>query len=547
MSKKYALIFFIIACGLFLRIYGINFGLPNLYHIDEPAYVSAALKLGKGILSDPPYDPTGFVNILFAEYGLFYVVGRILRFFNSAGEFEILYRTDPSYFYLISRLSSVLLGTATIAVVYKLGKTLRSEFTGLFASFFLAVCFMHVRESHFGTPDIAMTFFVVLCVFLCVVATEKVSLKYLGLAGLAGGFAIATKWIALPVVFPLFISGIMFVNTLHRKSTWNWMKVLITLLTGIVTGIIIGSIQIILNPTPYLGKIEAEFLTAKNLGFLGFQVDTLPGWLFYLKMMFYGLGGVLLGLALAGFLIRLVQTIRQRNATGVLVLSFFITYFLIMGATFHYFARYALPLIPFMVIFAAEAIGFLQRLKGYPNQYVRISLPLIILGLAIIQPLANSIRLDEILTRMDTRTLAKQWIESSIPEGSKIAMDWEVHGPPLSTPQTATPFSKCTYDVTLIGGAGLSDHPINWYYQQGFDVLITSSNITNISLISKEKDSLRQAFYSSLDQKLNLIRIFKPVQEEIEPAFIFDEIYSPMISLWQRDRPGPTIKIYQLK
>jgi hypothetical protein len=30
-------------------------------------------------------------------------------------------------------------------------------------------------------------------------------------------------------------------------------------------------------------------------------------------------------------------------------------------------------------------------------------------------------------------------------------------------------------------------------------------------------------------------------------TFIFDEIYGPAISLWQRERPGPTIKVYRLK
>ena len=37
-------IIFILALGL--RTWGINFGLPYPYHIDEPMYVSSALNLG---------------------------------------------------------------------------------------------------------------------------------------------------------------------------------------------------------------------------------------------------------------------------------------------------------------------------------------------------------------------------------------------------------------------------------------------------------------------------------------------------------------------
>jgi hypothetical protein len=28
--------------------------------------------------------------------------------------------------------------------------------------------------------------------------------------------------------------------------------------------------------------------------------------------------------------------------------------------------------------------------------------------------------------------------------------------------------------------------------------------------------------------------------------FIFDELYAPAISLWQRQRPGPTITIFRI-
>jgi hypothetical protein len=100
--------------------------------------------------------------------------------------------------------------------------------------------------------------------------------------------------------------------------------------------------------------------------------------------------------------------------------------------------------------------------------------------------------------------------------------------------------------VQYIGGSGLSDHPLEWYRQQGFDYLITSSFIYSIPLVFPKQDADRKAFYVSLQQQLPLVKEFSASLEGADPPFIFDEIYGPAISLWQRERPGPTIKIYQL-
>jgi hypothetical protein len=58
---------FITLSALILRVWGIGFGLPYLYHLDEHYYINTALKLGSGVVNNPPYAPTGFSNVLFGE------------------------------------------------------------------------------------------------------------------------------------------------------------------------------------------------------------------------------------------------------------------------------------------------------------------------------------------------------------------------------------------------------------------------------------------------------------------------------------------------
>ena len=109
------------------------------------------------------------------------------------------------------------------------------------------------------------------------------------------------------------------------------------------------------------------------------------------------------------------------------------------------------------------------------------------------------------------------------------------------------PDSEREYNVTVVGDTGLAEHSAAWYREQRFDYLITSSFIYSIPLVYERQDAQRRAFYASLDQELELLQEFRPGHGDDEPPFIFDEIYGPAVSLWQRERPGPTLKIYRVE
>jgi len=223
---------------------------------------------------------------------------------------------------------------------------------------------------------------------------------------------------------------------------------------------------------------------------------------------------------------------------------------LYMGRSSQFFARYILLIIPMLVILGATVLdrigSWIALVREWQNRRVRA----IVMGAALalsLQPLLSSVWYDYLLTQTDTRTLAMQWIEANFPDGTKIAIDWLEHGPPLATPKRVTPHSSRTYDVTHIGGTGLSDHSIEWYRERGFDYLIATSFIYDIPLVDEKRNAERQAFYASLNQELELVHEFCPYEGDTEPPFIFEEIYGPAISLWQRERPGPTLKVYRVE
>jgi hypothetical protein len=170
----------------------------------------------------------------------------------------------------------------------------------------------------------------------------------------------------------------------------------------------------------------------------------------------------------------------------------------------------------------------------------------IVTVLFVAQPLISSIRFGFLLTQTDTRTLAKDWIETNIPVGAKIAVDWPIYGPPLATLGRAMPNASNTYDVTTVGGTGLSNNPLGWYRQNSYDYLIASSFIDELALLDSGRDAARRGFYESLTEELPLAKSFTPTRDGTRPPFVFDEIYGPTVSLWERERPGPTLRIYRL-
>ena len=533
----------IVTLALVLRLWGIRFGFPYAYHFDEPTYVRIALNLGEGIIGRQP-NPTGFSNLLFAEYGVYFIAGRIGGHLASAAEAGQFWRANPTAFHiLLGRLTNALLGTLSVLVAYWLGKEAGGRGTGLLAALFLAVSFLHVRNSHYVTPGItaaSLTSLGVLCSILTMRmgTSERRSHKCAALAAASAGYAIVTKWSVWPVTIPLGVAvshGLWLQGHREARSRVAYLVLAVGSFGG---GFLAGGFQLVLKPLAYLNYALLEWEAGQEGGFWTWQIDTVPGWLFYVKVLYYGWGGVLLGLASVGFLRRLVRAIAHGDRMSILLLSFPLFYYASMGSTRHYFARYALPLLPFGAVFGAEALvvvsAWVRRRRVRWGRRLAMALAIA----AIAQPLACDVQHDVVLTRQDTRTLAKEWTETHIPPGAKIATDWPVYEPPLS---------REIYEVDTRGGEGLSGRPLAWYREQGFDYLIASSFIYRIPLLDKEQDARRRAFYAALDEELELVRRFSPGEGNVEPPFVFDEIYGPWISVWHRKRPGPVLKIYRVK
>ncbi|MEO6062480.1 MAG: glycosyltransferase family 39 protein, partial [Thermoflexales bacterium] len=238
----------VVAAGLRLR--GIEFGLPYAYHADEPYYVSAALNLGAGIIGKQPY-PTGFSNLLLVEYAAYFLSGWATGAFSSVRQFEAAYRNDPSVFLRLGRLTSAVFGVLTVICVYAIGRAFRGRLVGLGAALFVATAYLLVRDSHFGVPDIAVTFWVSVAVLANIVALRNgPSSRLVAIAAGATGLAFMTKWSAWPVVLVLGAA----IAILWRRRGESPLRLSIASISGMFVGAGIGGAQMFLKPGIYLDQ-----------------------------------------------------------------------------------------------------------------------------------------------------------------------------------------------------------------------------------------------------------------------------------------------------
>lgn len=532
----------ILALALGLRLWGIGFGLPYEYHVDEVQYVRQAASMGDRGL-EPVWwnNPPFYKYVLLGEYAGLFGIGKLLGWYTSIANFGAQHMLDPTRLYLLGRATSALLGTLTVLMVYWLGKTTYNRRVGLLAAWFLGVCFIHVRDSHYAANDVALTLFVTVALLAAVKIVQSGKSKWYVLAGATVGLGFATKYSAAFASLPIFLAHFLSPEVqLSRLSRLRLRRLAIALVMA-GGAAVVGSPYFVLTPGRVIHDVYEALYLAGWHGFEGWQIDPSGGYVFYLKSLAWGLGWGLLFLTLAG----LAVAISRHLPEDLVLLSLPVTMYALMGRQHMHFARFVLPMVPTLLVLGASLLEKIPMSLANSKRGAIAGLIIGALAFAA-QPLTSSLRTDYLLTQMDTRTSAKQWIEANVVEGAHIAVDWRTNGPPLSTLDLPRPDSIRSYDVLTVGGTGLSDHPIEWYQQQDFDYLIASSFIYNIPLVHEDRDAERWVFYTSLGDKLELVQEFHPYEGDTEPPFIFDEIYGPAISLWQRERPGPVIKIYRV-
>jgi hypothetical protein len=551
-SRETILLIVVLVVAFLLRLWGVGFGLPFLYHADEPIVVNHALAFGMGDLNPHFFNIPPLVSyLLFLCYGLYCVAGCATGLFHSVREFEQIFYFDPTSFYLIARLIfGVSLGTASVYVLFRLVRRFWDTRTALWASLFLSVNFLHVRDSHYIYADIPLLIVLLLGFFAFFrVAENPSSWKWHLLAGGVIGWAVAVKYNGIFLAIP-------YLWVCLRRVSWKyWLPF------GLLAAVAATATFILLNPYAILDHafFVKELAEQSNSNSGGFS------WFHHLTYSLAGaLGWPMLVLALLGAF----QALLAKDVRSQAVAVFVIAYYAVLCRFGQPYDRYVLPLIPFMLILAAKT---LLGLKTKSRLFFWILVPFLVLPSII-----KTIHWDRLMSEPDVRTVAKDWVEAHIPAGSRVALDGGFYMPRLAFTPNQLEEKKAhavggfhsvaqirrldallsenrqpSYELYFLSGSPESHGFLFGEPRVSFDLdLLKQKGIEYVLLV----DSLRPAgdpFYDTLQANADRVMTFSPYQDPLDLKIRDPQTMTGGPFLWKdivsRKRGGYPISIYRIR
>jgi hypothetical protein len=554
LRSPYALILgLVLLAGLLLRLWGLRTGLPFLYNVDEGAhFVPRAIGM-----FDHSYDPGYFINPPAYTYLLHFVFW--LRW-GGDGVREV-FAGDPTPVFALARAMSALLGTIAAGLLAWAGARFFDRRVALVAAVLMAVAFLPVHYGHFALND-APTL-APLCLALVGVAgiLHRGAFRWYALAGAGVGLAAATKYTAGIGVVPIVLAAALAPGPRGRRA-----------LALVAAGAVTIAAFVIANPHALLsfeqfrdGLQEQSAASSDGGGKLGLE-DT-NGFSYYLGTLTWGFGWVPLLAAIGGGIWLMA---RDRRTAAVLIAPP-VLFGLFMGLQDRFFARWLLPIYPFIALLAAwgavQALDVLRerRLPRVPA-WVPAAIAALVLGA---QGLVYSVHNDIVLSRTDTRALTRAWMVENIPEGSKIVVEPVVPHPwvtdpggPGSVTASGARWIKRASSKLRVREDGkpvpfgrrvkLEDYErtlrpdlLSSYTRGGYCWLVSGS--TQYGRAFREPDEVPWAirYYDQLRREATVLFEVSPLEPGAdEPPFSFDDSfnYRPL----SYERPGPRMVVYRL-
>ena len=432
-QRHQLLLLAILAIAVVLRLWGINYGLPFLYVTDEYHEVMRAMQLGAGSFNMDRTGKGGLYYLLFLEFGVYYAFLKLFGVVSSISEFAALFARDPSAFYLMSRATVLAFGVANVWILHRLTQKVFGQRAALIAAFIFALNVLHVSLSKTVRIDVVMTCLATLTLLLAVNVAERGTKKDYVLAAIAGALATTTKITAVLLLVPLLIAHW---HSVKGHASWPKSYILdgrlwlagatfVVFWFGTDPGLIFSLTDYLSFFGPVTGDAVSEAID-------GGEVLTLERpnlFAYYARALVESMGWPLFIVSSAAT----IYALWRRTLADVLFVSFAATTYLVISSTtsLHaYFPRYVLPVIPVMAALSGRLLSDLSEVVPFLQK--RIAMGFVVVLLALV-PGYQAIQQSRVLTRTDTRTLAKQWIDSQVPQGAKVFVEGAKIAPVRST------------------------------------------------------------------------------------------------------------------
>jgi len=360
-NKKLSLILLCILClvGGVFRYASSFWGYPNLLHPDEYAIVDSVYEMRTRHSFEPDIYARPDHFEIKANVIIFEIVSR-LKFGQGLLN---TYINNRSFYYLIARFFTATLGWMMIPLSYLISELLVKK-SGVYTAFLFTTFPLFILNSGYATPDIPLSFFVLLFIFLLMRFIQKPVLGKLIAVCLALVLGILVKY---PMAISLAVLLAAFIAVALRDKSWKRM-----IKFGLFSGLIIVTLAFILAPNLFTNinqtissiKIEAgsSHLGADGLGVFGN--------LWFYTLSFFRYVGIefLVLLALGTYVL-----IKRRGIEQIPIFTGFIFLVALSSLALHW-ERWGMPM--FITPLLLGGIGLQAMVQGLEDHNSNLQKPI---------------------------------------------------------------------------------------------------------------------------------------------------------------------------
>lgn len=529
----------ILLAALALRLWGLKYGLPFAYQIDEERiYVRKAVRMLDAGSLNPHYmhNPPLLTYILEAIFAVRYGGAEAHRLIGDV--------PDRDGLFLIGRVVVALIGTLAVALTFVAARRFFDRRVGLVAALLMAVAFLPVFYSHVALNNIPATAAALGSLIGTAGILRRGATRDYVLAGAFVGVAAATKYLDGIVVVPMLIATLLAPRSPGALPLRRGLGIG---LGAALAAFVLCNPYALIKPGHFVGSLGTQ---GDVVGVHKFGQDPDGGLAFYLDTFTWGLGWVPAIAAIGGAAL-LARADRRRALVLIPVVPLFVLY---MGLQTRYFGRWLLPAFPIVCMLAAYGAVRAADLAAARLRRPQIAAALGAVAAAALaaQGVVHSVHVDRVLSRPHTQNLARSWMLEHVPRDAKVITE------PFFANAWNSPWRHAISSPRLLLGGELpyarylSDRLVRAYLQHGYCWVVASSNYWGLALSDQLIGERAEGYYEALARQ-GAVRFSAspwgdvgrpggPGKDVVQFDYDFSYDFYPLAY----ERPGPMVQVHRL-